>query len=233
MARKKSHLAVAFVCLFAGFMMASSRVISGGNDLRPARNTDLVSLVNSRAEQAKRLQLEARELRAQVDNLTQKSGSQVDAEAINEAEMFAMLPAMKGPGVKVVLDDAPTRVQPEGVDDELLIVHQQDIQAVVNVLWANGAEAMMIQGQRVISTTSIKCVGNTVVLHGIPYAPPYEIIAVGDADRMIAGLDSSEEIETYKQYSASYELGYSQEKLSEVTVEAYQGSLDLQYAKSP
>ena len=52
-------------------------------------------------------------------------------------------------------------------------MHQQDIQAVVNALWAGGAEAMTIQGQRVISTTGIKCVGNTVVLHGVPYSPPY------------------------------------------------------------
>ena len=44
---------------------------------------------------------------------------------------------------------------------------------MVNALWRGGAEAMTIQGQRVISTTGIKCVGNTVVLHGIPYAPPY------------------------------------------------------------
>ena len=54
---------------------------------------------------------------------------------------------------------------------------------MVNALWSGGAEAMTIQGQRVISTTGIKCVGNTVLLHGVPYSPPYVITAVGDHAR--------------------------------------------------
>ena len=59
---------------------------------------------------------------------------------------------------------------------------------MVNALWSGGAEAMTIQGQRVISTTGVKCVGNTVVLHGIPYAPPYVISAIGNPDRLRAAL---------------------------------------------
>ena len=55
---------------------------------------------------------------------------------------------------------------------------------MVNALWSGGAEAMTLQKQRVISTTGIKCVGNTVVLHGVPYAPPYEITAIGDLDAL-------------------------------------------------
>ena len=96
---------------------------------------------------------------------------------------------MTGPTVSVTLDDAPSSVAANGVDADLLVVHQQDIQAVVNALWSGGAEAMTIQGQRVISTTGIKCVGNTVVLHGVPYAPPYVISAIGDQDRLEAALD--------------------------------------------
>ena len=57
-----------------------------------------------------------------------------------------------------------------------VVVHQQDIQAVVNAMWRAGAEAVTIQGQRVISTTGIKCDGNLVSLHGVPYYPPYEIV---------------------------------------------------------
>ena len=64
-------------------------------------------------------------------------------------------------------------------------MHQQDIQAVVNALWAGGAEAMTIQGQRVVSTTGIKCVGNVVILHGVPYSPPYRISAIGPTDDML------------------------------------------------
>ena len=99
------------------------------------------------------------------------------------------LTPVTGPSVTVTLDDAPESVTGEGVDQDLLVVHQQDIQAVANELWRGGAEAMTIQGQRVIATTGIKCVGNTVVLHGIPYAPPYRISAIGDPVELQAALD--------------------------------------------
>ena len=99
---------------------------------------------------------------------------------------------MRGPGVTITLNDAPEAGDRPGRgercgDASELVVHQQDIQAVVNALWAGGAEAMTIQGQRVIATTGIKCVGNTVVLHGVPYSPPYRITAIGDLDALQAG----------------------------------------------
>ena len=69
-------------------------------------------------------------------------------------------------------------------------MHQQDIQAVVNAMWAGGATAVTIEGQRVITTTGIKCEGNAVQLQGVPYPQPYEIQAVGDPDAIEAALDA-------------------------------------------
>ena len=106
------------------------------------------------------------------------------------------------------MDDAPDSVRAEGVDADLLVVHQQDIQAVVNALWAGGAEAMTIQGQRVIATTGIKCVGNTVVLHGVPYAPPYAISAIGEPAGLRAALAASPALQIYRQYVDAYALVY-------------------------
>ena len=83
----------------------------------------------------------------------------------------------------MTLTDAPRSVDVPGLDPNVLVVHQQDIQAFVNALWAGGAEAISLQGQRLISTTGIKCVGNTVVLDGVPYSPPYVIEAIGDPAR--------------------------------------------------
>ena len=58
------------------------------------------------------------------------------------------------------------------------------MQAVVNALWAGGAEAMMIQDQRIISTSAVRCVGNTLILQGRVYSPPYRIRAIGDPDAL-------------------------------------------------
>ncbi|WP_454226716.1 DUF881 domain-containing protein [Propioniciclava flava] len=86
----------------------------------------------------------------------------------------------------VTLTDTPATVQPAGLDEDLLVVHQQDIQVVINALWASGAEAVTVQGQRIGARTGIKCVGNTVVVHGVPYAPPDVISAIGDHARLAA-----------------------------------------------
>ena len=142
-----------------------------------------------------------------------------------------------GPAVTVVLSDAPkdeidSAVENGEVTADQLVVHQQDIQAVVNALWAGGAEAMTLQKQRVISTTGIKCVGNTVVLHGVPYAPPYEITAIGDLDALQDSLDSSDYIDGYKTYVDAHNLGYEVSTDDDVTMPAYDGSSDLRYAKA-
>ena len=105
---------------------------------------------------------------------------------------------VSGPAGHRDLEDAPLSVKPAGVDDDLLIVHQQDIQAVVNALWAGGAEAMTIQDQRVTTRTGIKCVGNTVVLHGVPYAPPYVIARDRRPRRLEAALAGSPTLRIYR-----------------------------------
>jgi uncharacterized protein YlxW (UPF0749 family) len=134
-----------------------------------------------------------------------------------------------------VLSDAPKdeinrAVEKGEVTADQLVVHQQDIQAVVNALWSGVAEAMTLQKQRVISTTGIKCVGNTVVLHGVPYAPPYEITAIGDLDALQTALDSSDYIAGYKTYVDTHHLGYEVSTDNDATMPGYTGSSDLRYA---
>lgn len=215
--------------MLAGFMMAAAAVSARGADLRPNRNVDLIELV--RAQAARNLDLTAQvgELRKQVDALAgAPGGSTVDVDA---AAAAAGLTAVKGPAVSVTLTDAPTTVKPPGVAEELLIVHQQDIQAVVNALWQGGAEAMTIQGQRVTTRTGIKCVGNSVLLHGIPYAPPYVIVAIGDQRALEKSLQASTYLDAYRQYADRYGLGYAQKRITEATLPAYGGGIALGNAK--
>jgi uncharacterized protein YlxW (UPF0749 family) len=166
-----------------------------------------------------------------VDALSTKQTAQSDlAPRLAEQAAQGGLTPVTGPAVTVTLDDAPESVSSKGLDPDLLVVHQQDIQAVVNALWSGGAEAMTIQGQRVISTTGVKCVGNTVVLHGVPYAPPYVISAIGDQQRLRAALNDSSAVAIYRQYVDAYGLVYRERSSDQVTLGAYQGPQDLQYA---
>jgi uncharacterized protein YlxW (UPF0749 family) len=230
--RPLGRILTAVVCVFAGLLVMASALNARGTDLRPGRNTDLVSLVQAQSRRNADLTRKLTAVRAQVDALTAAQNQTSDlGPQLAEQARLAGLTAVTGPAVSVTLDDAPSSVAANGIDADLLVVHQQDIQSVANVLWAGGAEAMTIQGQRVISTTGIKCVGNTVVLHGIPYAPPYVISAIGNPDRLRAALATAEPIRIYKQYVEAYGLVYTEQSQGRVTFGAHEGSLELQYAQ--
>ena len=221
----------AAVCAFAGLMIIISALHAEGTDLRPARNTDLVSLVQAQSRHNTELTRQVTALRQEVDGLAAGASEQSDRapELGRQANRVGLIP-VAGPAVTVTLDDAPSSVAANGIEPDLLVVHQQDIQAVVNAFWSGGAEAMTIQGKRVISTTAVKCVGNTVVLHGIPYGPPYEISAIGDQARLRAALAESEPIQIYQQYVESYGLVFQEESEARVNFPGHEGSLELVHA---
>ena len=132
----------------------------------------------------------------------------------------------------VSLDDAHRSAaslpKPYGPDD--IVVHQQDVQGVVNALWAGGAEAMMIQDQRVISTSAVQCVGNTLLLQGRVYSPPYVITAIGDADRLRASLDRDPSVQIYREWVDAVGLGWDVRQADAVELPAYTGTIALDAA---
>jgi uncharacterized protein YlxW (UPF0749 family) len=222
----------ATICAVAGLMVMISAVHAQGTDLRPARNTDLVSLIQSQSRRNTDLARQLTSLRKEVDGLAARADEESDlGPGIDRGSRRVGLTPVSGPGVTVILDDAPSSVAANGIEPDLLVVHQQDIQAVVNALWSGGAEAMTIQDKRVISTTAVKCVGNTVVLHGIPYSPPYEISAMGDPVRLHDALAASEPIQIYQQYVDAYGLVFREKSESELEFPAHEGSLKLAYAE--
>lgn len=215
------------VGLLAGLLIGATAFTARGDQLRPDRTSDIAEVVDQAAEQNRELAERSVELREENERLSLEQGAPIPSPDPNEQmlkEVAGLTPVM-GPAVRVTLTDAPNDVAPAGVEQDLLVVHEQDIQAVVNALFAAGAEAMTIQGQRVISTTAVKCVGSTVVLHGVPYAPPYVITAIGDQSALEAGLEQDRSVRIYRQYAQSYQLGYQQQRVSQTTMPAYQGAL--------
>ncbi|WP_255436228.1 DUF881 domain-containing protein [Tessaracoccus sp. MC1756] len=219
------------VCVIAGLMMTVAAIAARGTDLRSDRTADMRDLIISQSRRTEELRTQVDALQAEVNELTSRQGSGDFTSELVFAEREASMVAVTGPGIRVTLTDAPSDVRPPGVGDDALVVHQQDIQAVVNALWAGGAEAMAIQGQRVIATTGIKCVGNTVVLHGIPYAPPYVIEAIGDRTQMQAALDESPAVTVYRQYVQAYRLGYSVEGVGTLELPSFSGSTGVRFAR--
>lgn len=229
--------AVPVIVLTAGLLFTLSATTAGGTDLREDRRPQLIELIDKQQERVADADQHASRLRADVEAETNAlAGS--DAPIAEQQERAAAervgagLTAVHGPGLTVRLDDAPYGFRPGGASVDDLVVHQQDVQAVVNALWAGGAEAMSIMGVRVISTSAVRCVGNTLLLHGRVYSPPFVITAIGDPEAMRAALDASEGVRLFRQAVDRFRLGYRVGVERDVLIPAYEGTVALDEAKA-
>lgn len=225
--------------VFAGALFVTTSINSKGLDLRASSITDLNHVVRNEREHVTDQQARVADLTRDVTTLSRLvSDTQVEKlqAEIDRLRRPAGFTQVTGPGLTVVLTDAPksaidaANAEPGGVSPDELIVHQQDIQAVVNALWSGGAQAMTIQGKRVISTTGIKCVGNTVLLHGVPYPPPYVISAIGNPLELQASLDRSDYVDAYRSFVDTFGLGYQVEASGSLDFPGYEGISTLKYA---
>jgi uncharacterized protein YlxW (UPF0749 family) len=216
------------VFVAAGVLLVTSAVTSGGTDLRPGRYDSLADLAQQETQRVTGLRAEVAGLRADVDTLSAGLDSDVLKRLQRRADALAApagLSTVRGQGLTVTLDDAPKELRQTA--GKASVVHQQDIQAVVNALWAGGAEAMTLQKERVVSTTGIKCVGNTVILHGVPYSPPYVVRAIGDPDALRRSLDGSPYIQAYLEAVDTYQLGWGVQTERRITAPGYTGPVEL------
>lgn len=225
------------VVLLCGALFVVSATNSEGTDLRPGRYTDLAALTDSEADKYDALEQRVSELNADVEQLAESvDDRQVDrfSRRVERLEDPAGMTPKSGPGVAVTLSDAPEEVINSTTQDlNLLVVHQQDIQAVVNAMWKGGATAVTVQGQRVITTTGIKCEGNSVQLHGVPYPQPYVIEAVGDQTELVRAIADDDYLQIYREQAAipDISVGWDLQLQALVTAPAYDGLTDLSYAK--
>ena len=230
--------AVLLVVTLAGFVFVAGAVSSRGTDLRPDRRTALADLVAAEQERVQTQTEEVGRLRAGVDAAAAAAGQvltpaqRVDLAQLNRAAGFT---AVRGPGVEVTLSDAPVPAggASPGYAPDDYVVHQQDVQAVVNALWSGGAQAVTVMDQRLIATSAVRCVGNTLILQGRVYSPPYVVAAVGVPDALRAALDASPRVHDYQNWVAIVGLGYREDVQRLVVAPAYDGPVDLQYAAVP
>ncbi len=233
------RLLVPCIALGAGVLFSTSAETSQGTDLRAGRRLQLAQLIGERNNSVKALDAQLRELRRQLDQATHAESRRDVGVAVAQHEADGLRPPtglsrLRGPGVVVSLDDAPRRSDgslPAGASPDDVVVHQQDVQAVVNALWAGGADAMTIMGQRVVATSAVRCVGNTLLLQGRTYSPPFLIAAVGSPTALGTALSREPGVNLFRQYVDAYHLGYRVETKGDLTMPAFDGSLSLVYAR--
>jgi len=220
----------------AGLLLATSAVTARGTDLRASRTLQVSQLIARQQRTLAALTRQENDLRQRISAATALAGvgdgrvRQLRAAADRLAAAAGLTP-VSGPAVTVALDDVPRADQQHdlaaGARPDDLVIHQQDVQGVVNALWSGGAEAMTIMGERVIATTAVRCVGNTLLLHGRVFSPPFTVTAVGDTARLRRALDGDPAVQVFQQYVAVYGLRYALSTSQRATLPAYNGPLEL------
>ena len=232
------RLAAPMAFAMAGVLFATSAGAARGGDLRGGARSDVRDLIRAEEQRAGEVAQRVERLRRELAEATDRAGAtdrRVAAEQSRsrDLELAAGTVPVVGPGLRVTLADAPRsadRVLPENASPDDLVVHQQDVQAVVNALWYGGAEALQVMDQRIITTSAVRCVGNTLILQGRVYSPPYVITALGDPQRLQEALDSSEGVALYRYYADTFGLVYGTEVLDRTVLPGYDGTLTLRHA---
>lgn len=133
----------------------------------------------------------------------------------------------KGRGLIVTLADAQ-----EGELTIDSIVHAADIRDIVNLLWQEDAQVISINSQRVVATTSIDSIVNTILVNNTKIANPFEIKVIGDQAKMKQSLLSGDYLKDILRRKNNNHLIYNIETSSEVTISAYDGGFIVKYAST-
>ncbi|MGW5734629.1 MULTISPECIES: DUF881 domain-containing protein [Streptomyces] len=229
----------AAVFALAGLLFFTSFNTAKGTNIRTdASLLKLSDLIEERSHKNGKLDESNGSLRDDVESLAERDngGTKADDARLKALEKNAGTKKLKGEAVSVTLADAPPNATaklpgyPEPQPNDL-VIHQQDLQAVVNALWQGGAKGIKVMDQRLISTSAVRCVGNTLILQGRVYSPPYKVTAVGDPEKLKTALAASPEIQNYMLYVNAYGLGWKVDDDGAMTLPGYSGTVDLHYAK--
>ncbi|MEU6672427.1 DUF881 domain-containing protein [Streptomyces sp. NPDC046727] len=192
--------------LAAGLVLAALVVTVGAAQARVSapvvakERQELIDRIDSETADADKLESTVDKLRDDVSArqraALKSSGGSAEADL---AGLLSGATAVHGPGVKLVVDDAKeSSAGGEGSNpretsgfSDTGRVRDRDMQRVINGLWASGAEAISINGQRLTALSAIRAAGDAILVDNRPLVPPYTVLAVGDGDRFSTGFQNS------------------------------------------
>ncbi len=142
-------------------------------------------------------------------------------EEINELKYQAGLTTIKGKGIVIRIEDSKVPLK-NGENQNLYLIHDDDILRVLNELRAAGAEAISINNQRVVAMTEVRCTGPTIMINSVHEAPPYVVEAIGDPDTLKAALElRGGVVDTLKHWNIDVEIL----KSNSIIIPPYKGNI--------
>ena len=233
--QNRGELAVMAVCVVVGFLLAAQlrgvQLAGAADATNASRLETLQSLYNDVVEERDGLTEQVGQLQSELELYRQQAasgdeGSEALKTELEQMEITAGLTDVEGPGVTVVLEDS-TQANVTG-DEADYLIHDNDILSVINELRSAGAEAISLNGERILATSEVRCTGAVVTVNGRRYAAPYVIFAIGDPNTLYSALTMRNGVvDILSQWGITVRVTASDQLL----IPAYSGTVDYQYAK--
>ncbi|MDD3838971.1 MAG: DUF881 domain-containing protein [Clostridia bacterium] len=235
---KKSKTAfLTIICVILGMLISLNitdmNITTSRSDMITVERTqEILGEINSlKAENEKYLN-QIKDYQTQIDNLQLKAskvnkGTEAIHKELQQAKIVAGLADVEGPGIELILSDAERELFP-GENASNLIVHDSDLINIINELKSAGAEAVSINGQRVIYNTKIRCGGPIIIVNNYRFAPPYVIRAIGDVERMEKRL--KQESGLYDAF-IFYGLKINLKRVDNMRIDKFDRDFNFKYAK--
>jgi len=213
---------IALVCVLIGFMIAVQfRTVQ---DTKGSISQQRIEELSDRLLQTEHERDELGEELRKVQTAVADAQSSVDGEMLRYRA--ALLP-LAGEGVVVRMDDSTKKVK-SGENPNLYIIHDDDLLRVINELRAAGAEAISVNGQRLVGTSEIRCAGPTLSVNNVRSSAPFEIRAIGDKKSLENSLKMrGGVVETLSVWGIQLDITVS----DDVYIPPYRGSIRQTYAR--
>ncbi len=237
MSRLAGVAVVALVAMAVGFLLAGqvrAQLLTPSNQV--ARYQALVRSVQELEAANADERRQIADLRAQIDALesdaaARSAATQALKNQVSDLRAHAGLLAVHGPGAEVVLRDGV--LGPRSGSGTGYLVNFQDVQDVVNLLFAQGAEAVAVSGRRITPLSAFSgSEGQIVIDQGSPLASPVKVDAIGDRNRMVAALDDPSSLPGIRARQVQFSLQLTSEGLPDISVPASDSSLQVPHVTS-
>ena len=232
--RKTWLIPVTIVCIFSGFFLAMQLKVMANNTLAnplSQKNTNLVMIIKDLEKEIESQETQIEKIRNTIDAMQKKDVTgnlQELQEQLKQSKIIAGLTPVAGKGIIITVDDNTEDFKVNSQSDpNRSLVHYEHLLNIVSELKVGAAEAISINGLRLITSSEIRCVGNTILINTTRIAPPFEIRAIG-SPKLLAEISLNGELEILR--ASNYPVSLQEE--DEVIIPAYKGSLQFSYAKT-
>jgi uncharacterized protein YlxW (UPF0749 family) len=239
---EKSIWLISLVCIVLGFFFI--KAFHGESPGAEVGEVNSIKTIERLLVQKKALEERKKEMDGIIAEHEGKISSYENTAAQNDAQLQAtkddlqntrlmagLLP-VEGPGIEIILSDRKrdTILSNNPYIMKYYIVHDSDMLNVINELREAGAEAIAVNGTRIMATSRISCGGPTInVGKSERFAPPFVIHAIGDPNALLANFQREDSI--YQDLIA-WGLEFQIRKLDRIEIPRYLGETEYTFAKA-